>query len=249
MLRVVAAAGAGLIALFVALTLFGVWSSDSDDNSPADNSTPTPTHAVTETPSPTITPSPAASGQEPPFRLAAWDGERWQFEGRLEGAKYREGEAIPLLLRIDRARIGDVYPLTITYDCEAFDLLTDYERDYGSESALASPGPGSATPDSTLLIPDDRGTRASSTETGYLSLWGGSFGAVDIPAARSPCAGEESLSVELAAAADALHLIWGAEISPGAAARDAPLRLTVQAAGAEELTVEIDPDSLRPVQP
>ena len=261
-------AGAGLIALFVGLALFGVWLSDRDDNSPVGTSgtptptpaatatpspahTPTPTPAATATPSPTPTPaSPTPDGQEPLLRLAAWDGERWQFKPPQEGATYREGEAIPFLFRIDRASRGGAYSLTIRYDCEAFALLTSYDRDHGSRPALASGGPESAAADTILSLPHEQpGTGADDGEAGSLSLWGGSFMGVDGPLPSSACSGEKSLTVGLAAAADTLHLMWGAEISLGAAERDVPLRLAVRVAGAEELSIEIDQDSVGPAQP
>ena len=258
-------AGVGLIALFVGLVLLGAWLWGTGDDAPAGVSgVPTPTPAVTATPSPTPTPtptptpsptpvptaaSPTPGGQGPFFRLAAWDGQRWQFNPPLEGATYREGEAVPFLLHIDRASRGAAYPLTIRYDCEAFALLTSYDRDHGSEPALASGGPESAAADTTLSIPDDPGTGADDGEAGSLGLWGGSFTDVGGLLPSSACSGEKSLTVGLAAAADTLHLMWAAEISPGAAQRDAPLRLAVQVAGAEELGIEIDPESVRSAQP
>jgi len=243
-------AGAGLIALFVALALLGLWLSDSSDNSPTGaNSTPAHTPAVTETPSPAAAPTPGPGGQGPLFRLAAWDGERWQFDPPLEGATYREGEGVPFLLRIDRASRGAAYSLTIRYDCEAFALLTSHDRDHGSRPALASGGPGSATADTMLAFPHEPDASADEGEAGSLSLWGGSFTGVDGPLPSAACAGENRVTVGLAAAADVLYLMWAAEISPGAAEGDAPLRLAVQAPGAEELSIEIDPESVRPVQP
>lgn len=280
--RLLALAGAGLIAVVVALVVVGVWLSDGGDNSPAGSGgtptattmvaetpspsptplptpsltpsptparTPTATPAVPTTPSPTATPTALPGGQAPLFRLAAWDGERWQSEEVLEGATYREGEAIPFLLRIDRAKRGTAYSLTIGFDCEAFALLTSYDRDHGSQPALSSGGPESAAADTILSIPRDEGTGAEDGETGSLSLWGGSFTGVDGALPSTACTGEKSLTVGLAAAADTLHLMWAAEISQGAAEEDAPLRLTVQVAGAEDLGIEIDPDSLRPAQP
>jgi hypothetical protein len=265
------AAGAGLIVLFVALALLGFWLWGGDDGAEGGASgTPTPTPAVTAvpptTPTPTPTPRPTAepspspvptptpasptpSAQGPLFRLAAWDGERWRFEERLEGAAYREGEAVPFLLRIGRVRLGTAHFLTIRYDCEAFALLTSYDRDYGSEPALASGGPQNAIPDTTLSIPDGPGTAADDGEAGSLSLWGGTFADIGGPLPSSACTGEKSLTVGLTAASDELHLMWAAEISPGAAERDAPLRLAVQPSGAEQISVEINPGSVRPAQP
>jgi hypothetical protein len=263
------AAGAGLIVLFVALALLGFWLWGGDDGAEGGASgTPTPTPAVTAVPPTTPTPtprptaepspspvptptraSPTPSAQGPLFRLAAWDGERWRFEERLEGAAYREGEAVPFLLRIGRVRQGTAHFLTIRYDCEAFALLTSYDRDYGSEPALASGGPQNAIPDTTLSIPDGPGTAADDGEAGSLSLWGGTFADIGGPLPSSACTGEKSLTVGLTAASDELHLMWAAEISPGAAERDAPLRLAVQPSGAEQISVEINPGSVRPTQP
>jgi hypothetical protein len=245
-LPLLALAGAGVIAVVVALVVLGVWLSDGGDNSPAgSDGTPTATPIVAEAPSPTATPGPAPSptpspspvptlasptpdGQGPLFRLAAWDGERWQSSPLPEGATYREGEAVPFLFRIDRASRGAAYSVTIHYDCEAFALLTSYDRDHGSRPALASGGPESAAADTTLSLPHDPGTGTDDGEAGSLSLWGGSFTGVDGPLPSSACSGEKSLTVGLAAAADTLHLMWAAEISPGAAERDAPLPLTVR---------------------
>lgn len=271
------AGGVGLIAVIVAVVALGIWLSDDDDSSPPGGGTPTATPAAAETPSnsptpaatpgPTLVPTPAATlaatmtpspaatptpvpdGQAPLFRLAAWGGERWQFEEEVEGATYREGEAVPYLMRIDRAGRGAAYSVTIGFDCEAFVLLTSYDRDHGRQPALAPGGPESAAADTILSLRQDAGTGTDDGETGSLSLWGGSFTGIDGALPSPPCAGDESVSIGLAPAADTLHLMWAAEISPGAAERDAPLRLVVQAAGIEELTIEIDPDSVHPAQP
>jgi hypothetical protein len=152
-------------------------------------------------------------------------------------------------LRIDRAKRGAAYSLTIGFNCEAFGLLTSYDRDHGSQPALSSGGPESAAADTILSIPRDEGTGAENGETGSLSLWGGSFTGVDGALPSTACTGEKSLTVGLAAAADTLHLMWATEISPGAAERDVPLRLTIQVAGAEDLSIEIDPNSVRSAQP
>ena len=100
-----------------------------------------------------------------------------------------------------------------------------------------------------VLRPPGRVLEPDDGEVGSLSLWGGSFAGVVGALPSTACSGENSLTVGLAPAADTMHLMWAADISQGAAKRDAPLRLTVQAAGAEELSSEIDPDSVRPAQP
>ncbi len=160
------------------------------------------------------------------------------------------GEAVPFLFRIDRASRGDAYSLTIRYDCEAFALLTSYDRDHGSRPALASAGPESAAADTTVSLPHETGPGTDDGEAGSLSLWGGSFTGVYGPLPSSACSGENSLTVGLAAtAADTLYLMWAAEIALGAAERDTPLRLAVRIPDAEELSIEIDPDSVGPAQP
>jgi hypothetical protein len=191
-----ALAGVGVIALFVALALLAIWFSDGDDNSPAGtNSAPTATPAVTTRPSPTATPTPASGGQGPVFRLAAWDGERWQFSPLLEDTTYHEGEAIPFLFSVDDASPGAVYSVTIRYDCGAFTLLTSYDRDHGSRPALAAGGPESAAADTILSFPHKPGTTADDGGAGSLSLWGGSFAGVVGAPPSTACSGEKSLTV------------------------------------------------------
>jgi hypothetical protein len=255
-------AGAAIVALLVVAALLAIWLSDGDDDAPGlDTDTPTPaattpvptaTARPTPTPTPTSTPSPvptitpAAGGEEPDFSLGVWDGAAWRFEAWPAGATVREGEAIPFLLRIDGARPGDGFLVAIVYDCSAFDFLTAYDRDNGSNPAFDFEGPGSAIPDSALSIPDDAGTPADDGNGGSLSLWGASFGGVGGPLPPTACTGEKSLTVGLTAAADTAFLMWGADVSPGTEGRDAPLKLTVRTPGVGELIVEIGPESVRP---
>jgi hypothetical protein len=205
----------------------------------------TPTPTLTPAPPPAPTATLTSDGSR--FRLAVWDGRGWQFDAPPQDAAYREGEAVPLLLRIDGALPGASYPLTIRYGCEAYDLLTTYDRDTGSEPALASGGPGSAIVDSSIRIPDGRGAAAG--EAGSLSLWGGSFVGIGAPLPSSPCTGVNSLSVSLLPAADTLFLMWAAQLSEAASDGDVPLRLLVQLPGGDELSVEIDPAAVAPTQP
>ena len=262
-------AGAGLFALLVILALLGIWLAGSDgDATTAAAETPTPvllTAVVSSpipsatpvaTPTPTLTPAPspaptaAPTSGEPRFRLAVWDGRGWQFDAPPRDAAYREGEAVPLLLRIDGALPGAAYPLIIRYGCEAFDLLTAYDRDTGGEPALASGGPGSAIVDSSIQIPDGPGVAAGDDgEAGSLSLWGGSFVSIGAPLLSSPCTGLNSLSVSLLPGADTLFLMWAAQLSEAASDGDLPLRLLVQLPGGDELSVEIDPAAVAPAQP
>jgi hypothetical protein len=268
-------AGGGLIALLVALALLVVWLTDSDNNSPADAAStatppPTATTAPPSTPSPAATapptavPTPSATPPSLPpsptptpvpdiqgalFRLAAWNGKAWQFNPTLEGAAYREGLAVPFLLRIDRAIPGTTYALTIRYDCRGFDFLTTYDRDAGSEPALASGGPGSPIVDSAATIPDDPATPADDREAGSISLWGGSLRRVDATLPSTACTGVKSLPLGLTAAADTVFLMWAAQLSDTASDGGVPLRLAVRVPGVGELIIEIDPARVGPAQP
>jgi len=203
----------------------------------------------TRTPTQTATPTPTPTSSAPLFRLAVFDDGQWQFDALPQAAAYREGGAIPLLLRIDNALLGAAYLLTIRYTCEGFDLLTTYDHDTGSEPALASGGPVSATADSTVQIPDDPGADADDGEAGSLSLWGGSFIAIGALLPSSPCTDEKSLSLSLLASADTLFIMWAVQLSEAASDSDLLLRLVVQLPDGDELSFEIDPASIAPAQP
>ncbi len=241
-------AGGALIALLVSLALLVVWLTHSDGNSPEGAASTAPPSATTAPPAtpPATSPSPPRLAAPVPesqgalFRLAVWDGDEWQFNFTPEGPEYREGEAIPFLLLVDRAQPGDTYPVTIRYDCNAFDFLTAYDRDHGSEPALAADGPGSRIADSAALIPDDPGTPEDDGETGSFSLWGGSFTRVDAPLPSAACTGEKGLTVGLSAAADTVFLMWAAQLSEVAPDGDVAARLAVRVPGGRELSVEVD---------
>jgi len=261
-------AGAALLFLIIGLALLAIWLFDSDDNSPtgaADTPTPVPSTAVesspipsatpvdtaaptqTATPTPTLTPTPASSS--PLFSLAVFSESEWQFDALPQAVAYHEGEAVPLLLRIDNALPGAAYQLTIRYNCEGFSLLRAYGHDTGSEPALASGGPGSAIADSAVQIPDDPGTDDDDEGAGSLSLWGGSFVAIGALLPPSSCTDQKSLSVSLVAAADTLFIMWAAQLSEAASDSDLLLRLVVQLPDGDELSLEIDPASIAPAQP
>ncbi len=136
------------------------------------------------------------------------------------------------MLRIDRARPGVGYAL-IRYTCRTLQFLSGFDRDSGSAPALAPGGPLTALPDSIVALPDDPATAADDGERGRLSLWGGTFGPVELVAGTTPDACERSLNVKLAARRDELFLLWGAVIAPDAVKFGLPLRITVLTARGE----------------
>jgi hypothetical protein len=244
--------GAALLFVAIAVALLAVWLSDSGNVTPPPTATPaatatptatavpTPTPAATAEPSPTPSPTP-----EPDFSLAVWDGSAWRSDPPAGLDRFREGEAIPLLLRIDRTRPADSYGITIRYTCRNLLFLSEYQRDSGSGPALAPGGPLTALPDSTAQLPDDPTTTSDDAEDGRLSLWGGSFGPLELVAPTMPCADERSLNVKLVAGQDTLFLLWGAVMAPGAATAGPPLRVTVFTERGER-RIEIDPASVTP---
>jgi hypothetical protein len=182
---------------------------------------------------------------EPDFSLAVWDRSAWLSEpdGQPPPA-FREGQVVPFMLRIGDARPGIGYAI-IRYTCKTLRFLSGFDRDSGSGPALAPGGPLAAVPDSTVALPDDPATAADNSESGRLSLWGGSFGPVGLVAGTPPDACERSLNVKLVAERDTLFLLWGAAIAPGAGGGEFPVRITVTTPRGER-RIEIDPASIVP---
>ena len=149
------------------------------------------------------------------------------------------------MLRIDRARPGDSYGITLRYTCHTLQFLSAYGRDSGGGPALAAGGPKTAVPDSVASLPDDPGTTADDGENGRLSLWGGSFGPVGLSDVSGPCSYGRSLDVSLLAGRDTVFLMWGAVVAPGAAGAGLPLRVTAFTDRGER-RIEIDPAALTP---
>ena len=170
-------AGAALLFAAIAAALLAVWLSDSGNATPPPptatpattathtaTAVPTPTPAATAEPSPTPSPTPWPT-LEPDFSLAVWDGSAWRSESDdLPPKAFREGLAVPLILRIADARPGDSYGFTIHYTCRTLQFLSGYERNSGGGPALAPGGPPTAVPDSAARLPDDPTTPADDSE-------------------------------------------------------------------------------------
>ena len=246
-------AGVALLFASFGAILVGVWlaSSDSVTAPPTATATATATAQLTPTPTPLPTPSPPPTSSpepsptptaviEPDFSLEIWASGAWHADVPAGLDTFREGAAIPLMLRIDRARPGDTYGITLRYTCRSLQFLSAYDRDSGSGPALTPGGPLTVVPDSMARLPDDPATPADDTERGRLSLWGGSFGPLELAAVTESCAYERSLNVKLLVAGDTLFLMWGAVIAPGAADGGLSARVTVLTERGER-RIEIDP--------
>jgi len=244
-------AGAALLFVAIATALLAVWLSDGDESLPQD-ATATPVASATATRTPTPAPTPTAAASPTPvvgarLYLAAWDGTRWRADPPFGQAIFREGDAVPFLLLIDRVRPGDLISLSVTYGCQGFTSLTSYDRNYGSAPAMAEEGPRDLVPDAAVLVPD-----SPAGESAQLSLWGGLFARRAEAEPAGGCVVRKEVSLELSAVSDTLYLMWGAEIAPGAAARGAPLGLSVRVpalGGPFEIPFEIGPESVTPPRP
>ena len=246
---------AALLFVAIAAALLTAWLSDSGNATPPPptatpaatathtaTAAPTPTPTATAEPSPTPSPTPSP---EPDFSLAIWVRSAWQPKPDGQPPKaFWEGQVVPFMLRIADARPGVGYA-TIRYTCKTLQFLSGFDRDSGSGPALAPGGPLAAVPDSTVALPDDPATAADNSESGRLSLWGGSFGPVGLVAGTPPDACERSLNVKLVAERDDLFLLWGAAIAPGAGGGDTPVRITVTTRRGER-SIEIDPVNIVP---
>lgn len=196
------------------------------------------------------TPAPAAG---PRARLAVWSDRlgEWRFGdlGR-EGSSYREGQAVPFLLRIQGTQPGETYRLALRYRCRGggaagFDFLTAYEGEGGTAPALAPGGPGRARPDSAIPMPDDPSIELDGGGR-LFSLWGGTFQEGPRgPEPEGPCRDEKRIVLEVRAVGESLVLLWGAHLASaadwgeGAASADVPLSMAVEVEGARDGVAEV----------
>ncbi len=250
----------GSLALFVLL--------NSDDESPVavpvPGSAPAPAIVTTPTATPgTVeTATPVSSG--PRFRLAVWTDIRrqWQFgDLESEASDYSEGETVPFLLRIDNVSPGDVLRISLRYNCgadgtAAFDFLTGYDRDAGSEPALTVDGLADATipvPDDPAIDFDDEDREADR----LFRLWGASFDkALTGPTPGAPCSKDKLIGITIKVRAPTVYLLWGGHLGSsadwgegqGAASHDSPFEIEVRIPGVapESQKLGIAPGAVSP---
>ena len=232
-----------------ALALFVLFNSNGDPPVavPILGSTPAPAIVTTPTATPGIVETATPVAGSPHFRLAVWADVRrqWQFGDLHAGASgYREGQAIPFLLRIDNVSPGDVHRISLLYNCgadgtAAFDFLTGYERDVGSEPALTVDG----LADATIPVPDDPaiGFDDEDREADRLfRLWGASFESAPTgPAPNAPCGKVKLIAISIKVRAPTVYLLWGGHLGSsadwgegrGAASQDSPFEIEVRVPG------------------
>lgn len=259
----------GAVIAGVAAFAFGVFLviSNNDGNaappvvslSPTPTTSPTP--AVTVTPGLTSSPSPTASptptlAPTPAYsiELSAWSDVTSSWTASSlddETSAYEEGDSVPILLLIERARPGDTYDVQIRYDCmangePAFDYLSGAEQ-AGEAPLLTPPGPGRAIPDSSLTMPDDPSIDFDGASTGSMQVWGAVFSDAGYPTPDTECTRSKTMDLSLLARDDTVTLVWTAHLASeedwgagSGASAAAPFSLRVQVNGevAAVITVE-----------
>ncbi len=270
----------GGIALLLGLSflLVSAFRSDSGDQAiaqPGDHAratqapAPSPTHpaasAQAVAPSQTGTPSASAPTAGPGpvrYRLALWSDpqQEWRFDDLgPEHSAYREGEAVPFMLRIDDARPGALYAISIRYDCalggvNAYDYLTAYSRDRGAAPALAPRGPGREAPDDTAAASDDSSFLFDNAGgPREFQAWGATFAAPPSrPLPLALCRGQQAqeakkeITLHLLAQDSTVWLLWGAHLaSPldwgaGNGAASAPGNLHLSAGPSSQRSAQLE---------
>ena len=263
----------------IALGLFLILSNDNGDAAPPPStsptvtakptdtatSTPQPTAVTTPTPSPTMTPEPTIAPTATPafgFRaqLRAWSDatSEWVLTALDQGtSNYREGDLVPILLRIEEATPGDTYDLQIKYDCasgerHAFDFLSGIATD-DKDPLMTAPGPERISPDSALMVPDDASLEVDDATGGTFLAWGATFSAASEPQPETACSDEKSIAVSLIAQADTVMLIWAGHLASsadwgpdGGAASAGPFRVEVVIDDVAKESVTLLPGSVEP---
>ena len=259
----------------------GVLVSDHDDDNASwvdDSGTPslpaTPTAATASPQQPTLTlpPTPVRTPTQatlaPQVHLFAWSraDKRWVESELPAGSGYREGEAIPVLLRIDHAAqqsadaITVFYEVIVRYQCATgksagIDFLAS-PAEGDSAALLSEPAPGRLTPDSAVSVPDDPFLWFDSVSNERFHLWGGAF-------LRPPewgtlpvnfCEREKEVHLGVGTTEDTVFLVWAAHLASarnwgdgqGSASAGGPLSIEVAVIGAGEASLSVADGAVLP---
>ena len=231
------------------------------------SATPAPTKARTATPSESTgnTPAPTRTGageDETTVELLAWSREKtgW-FSREISGdtASLREGESIPVLLRLEGAVPGRPYAISVDYQCAtdkgaAFDFLLAPDDD-DAKALLTEPGPARARPDSMISIPDDQTIGFDNGADRRFQLWGATFQlSPQGPLPSAPCVDTKELVLAVVAQQPSVFLIWAGHLASaqnwgegrGAAAQDKAVFVEASVTGTADSRVEVGPDVVEP---
>jgi hypothetical protein len=270
-----------VLAVILAVSLLGglaagvlVSNNDGDNASGVDDTaTPSLPTVVTASPQPTLTLSPtpiltpAQTTSAPAVHLFAWSraDKRWVETELPAGAGYREGEAIPVLLRLDHAAPAspdattDSYEVIVRYQCAtekgaAIDFLAS-PTEVDSAAVLSDPGPRRGLPDSMVAVPDDPAITFDDAAANRVQLWGGAFlRAPEGPLPATPCEREKEVHLGVGATQDTVFLVWAAHLASardwgenqGTASAGGPLSIEVVVIGAGEASLSVAAGAVLP---
>lgn len=247
--------GVGLLAL-----------ADDDGGNSSVNGSTTPTSSPTPTRIDGGTASPDGTGgptrtPAAAVRLFAWSrrGNEWLDRTLPTDADYKEGDAVPVLLQIDRTTPGSFYETIVRYQCgtdqgAAFDFLTSPAA-VDADAVLTDPGPGRERPDSAVPIPDDPSITFDDGTAGRFQLWGATFQqSLQGPLPPTPCSGEKEFHLITAAATTTVSLVWAAHLASagdwgegkGSGSARAPLTIEVTIVGVADARLTVTDGAIVP---
>jgi hypothetical protein len=268
-------AGLLLAAIGAILTGVGVLllvlSTDNDSSSgsqpsptalPASGGPATPRATTAATLASSATPisgssSPAAPGD---VRLFIWSRQQKQWLGSdlaKDDPGYREGDAVPFMIRIDNAVASVLYEVEISYWCHtsdgaAFDYLSNPSAE-DSASQTTPPGPGRRE-DASIPIPDDSAISFDASGRRF-KAWGGSFQqAPEGPSPDTPCQTDKRFSLSLMAQGGSMFLIWGGHLASksdwgenqGASSQRSAIYMEVSVGQTSPQKLGVWPDAIAP---
>jgi len=259
-----AAAGAALICVGIVLFILSTDSSGSESSATSSPAV-SPPAALGRTGAPTqpAAATQAAPSQSPPpigdVTLYVWSRQdkRWlDSDDSKDQPGYREGEAVPFMLRIEDTVPG-VYRVALAYECRtgngaAFDYLANLSE-ADSASLTTSPAPPRRE-DSSIPVPDDPSITFDGAGRRF-RVWGGSF--QQMPSGPSPadsCEADKGVGLSLLAQGGALFLIWGGHLgqgsdwgeNQGASNQRSPIHVETSVNQAEVKRIGVGPDAIAP---
>lgn len=260
--------GAALILIGIGVALLALMDGDAE-NASTNGGTATPTRppspgattAGALDGSPTAAATASATALAIDVGLFAWSRERreWIEETLPTGAGYREGDAIPTLLRVDQARVTSTYEIIVRYQCEAgegagLDFLTSPAQ-ADSAALLAEPAARRERADSTILVPDDPAIKFDDGSSGRFFLWGGAFmQSVQGPSPPGDCDRAKEFRLSIFAAKPTFSLVWAPHLATaadwgdgkGSASAGGPLGVEVAIGGFGEVELSIAENAVEP---
>jgi hypothetical protein len=201
--------------------------------------------------------SPVAPGD---VRLFVWSRQQKQWLGAdltKDDPGYREGDAVPFMIRIDNAVASALYEVEVEYGCHtpdgaAFDYLSN-PSDEDSAIQTTPPGPGRRE-DASIPIPDDSTISFDASGRRFKS-WGGSFHqAPEGPSPNAPCQTDKRISLSLMAQGGSIFLIWGGHLASksdwgdnqGASSQRSAIYMEVSVGQNSPQKLGVGPDAIAP---